>query len=161
MARGAGANIRTLLIGGCVFGAGYGSGQVIAPASAEPSLPTLSVPVPTVSVPVLTVSVPVPTDTVPVPPTVPTLPTSSAPPPTISVPTPVGPHPPVAETLGGSRTPLVPRTRAPQSPSTVQTASVGGGRRHRAAPDRRHTATHSGAARARRPRPLTSSRALL
>ena len=31
MARGAGANIRTLLIGGCVFGAGYGSGQVIAP----------------------------------------------------------------------------------------------------------------------------------
>ena len=95
MARGAGANIRTLLIGGCVFGAGYGSGQVIAPASAEPSLPTLSVPVPTVSVPVPTVSVPVPTDTVPLPPTVPTLPTSSAPPPTISVPTPVGPRPPV------------------------------------------------------------------
>src|SRR5437588_9814095 len=58
MARGAGANIRTLLIGGCVFGAGYGSGQVIAPASAEPSLPTLSVPVPTVSVPVPTATLP-------------------------------------------------------------------------------------------------------
>src|SRR5438132_688786 len=164
MARGTGTNIRMLLIGACVFSAGYGSGQVIAPASAARSQPTVSVPVPTVSIPVPAVSVPVPAVSVPAPPTVPTLPTSSAPPPTISLPTPDGP-PPVAETLRGSQTPLVSRTRYKQSPSTatrVQTASFGGGRRSRAAPDRRHTATlRSGVARASRPRPLTNPRALV
>jgi hypothetical protein len=157
MARGTGAKTRMLLIGTCVFGAGYGSGQVVVPASAETILPTVSLPVPTGTVPVPTVSPPAT-------PTVPTLPNPGGLPPTASVPLPEGPRPPVAETPGGSQMPPVHRARPPQSPSTVsrvQSAPVGGGRRTRATPDRRHTAIlGSGAARATRRR-VTPPRAVV
>jgi hypothetical protein len=128
---------------------------MIAPASAEQPLPT-------VSTPVLTVSVPVPTVTLPVPPTVPTLPISSVPPPTISVPVPTVPRPPVAEPRGGAQAPPVPRTSVTQSPPTarhVQTTSVGGGQ-SRATPHRPVT-VHPGVAGARRPSSVTHSTALV
>src|SRR5204863_339826 len=130
------ARSRILLIGALAFCAGFGPGQAVSPASAEPSLSTVTSPLPSVSVPVPTPSVPLPTVSVPVPtPSVP-LPTVSVPvPPTVPTPTvptvptlppfpppAIGPAPGGAQRVpqtGGSQTLASPGTAVQRSQSTA------------------------------------------
>ena len=145
-----------MLIGALAFCAGFGPGQAVSPASAEPSLSTVTSPLPSVSVPVPTPSVPLPTVSVPVPPTVPTptVPTVPTLPP--SPPPAIGPAPGGAQLVpqtGGSQTLASPGTAVQRSQSTatrVRHATRGGGRLRSGSPDRRHAAAHRSGAAARR-----------
>src|SRR5437763_5753698 len=116
------ARSRILLIGALAFCAGFGPGQAVSPASAEPSLSTVTSPLPSVSVPVPVPSVPVPTVSVPTPPTVPTptvptVPTLPPSPPLASAPAPGGPQSAI-DTGGGSQTSAGSRTAARRTQST-------------------------------------------
>jgi Stage II sporulation protein E (SpoIIE) len=138
MAPGTRTGTKALLLGACVFGVGYASGQAIVKAEPLPSVPTVSVPVPTISVPST--------------PTVPTVPTASEPPPTTSVPS---EGPPAVHTSAGAQAPPVAGASAPGSPSThrLRAPVSRGAQRSQPAVQRRHLATTgTGTARASRPR---------